>query len=179
MAMISTWAFVLLVLASLVSCQRPSFAGFRPIGYPAVEKPSNDDLGNRFGEDGQPLPLPVEANGDRDLVNRISKLPVDKQPFWYINWKALEENRRNPQTYELRPNVFVDPLASNAAANQANTFNQGSSTINQAVPTTAPVNTQATNDLNSRFNTDSSQSSQSQEQQYYQYVGSRNTHRHY
>ncbi|VVC90354.1 unnamed protein product [Leptidea sinapis] len=72
-------------------------------------------FGAGFGDDGQPLPLPIEAKGDRDLVDRISKLPIDKQPFWYINWKALEENRRNPQTYELRPNPFLpsQPVRSN------------------------------------------------------------------
>lgn len=59
----------------------------------------------RFGED---LVLPIEAKGDRDLVERISKLPIDQQPFWYINWKALEEQRKNPQTYQERPNSFVD-----------------------------------------------------------------------
>ncbi|CAH2043436.1 unnamed protein product, partial [Iphiclides podalirius] len=75
---------------------------------------SNSGLGNRFGdEQGTTQRLPLEALGDRNLVNRLSRLPVDKQPFWFINWRAYEENRMRPQTYEQRPNVFVDPIPSN------------------------------------------------------------------
>lgn len=54
--------------------------------------------------------MPIEANGDRDLIDRLSKLPIDKQPFWFINWQALEEHRKNPQSYPQRPNVFVDTI---------------------------------------------------------------------
>lgn len=49
--------------------------------------------------------------GNRDLVERIKKLPADKQPFWFLNWQALEAHRQNPQTYELKPNVFIDGSA--------------------------------------------------------------------
>lgn len=78
--------------------------------------------------------LPIEANGDRDLVDRLSKLPIDNQPFWLINWQALEAHRENPQTYPQKPNPFLDPpqstgnlgnsnLANSASVNSGNTGN--------------------------------------------------------
>lgn len=54
--------------------------------------------------------LPIEALGDRNLVDRLSQLPKDKQPFWLLNWQALEEHRKNPQTYPQRPSHFNQPL---------------------------------------------------------------------
>lgn len=52
--------------------------------------------------------LPIEALGDRELVNRLGKLPEDKQPFWFLNWQALEDFRKQPQSFELRPSVFAE-----------------------------------------------------------------------
>lgn len=40
-----------------------------------------------------PADLPVDARGDIDLVNRIKTWPRDKQPFWYINWQAIQAHR--------------------------------------------------------------------------------------
>jgi len=37
--------------------------------------------------------LPIDAHGDIDLVNRIKTWPRDKQPFWYINWQAIQNHR--------------------------------------------------------------------------------------
>lgn len=65
----------------------------------------------RFGE-GTTERLPIEANGDRDLVDRLSKLPIDQQPFWFINWQALEANRQKPQSYPQRPSSFIDNIPS-------------------------------------------------------------------
>ncbi|KAJ2945541.1 hypothetical protein O0L34_g360 [Tuta absoluta] len=94
--------------------QRPSYAGLSPIGYPTYQPPTTtqnpNDLGNRFGDDNAPttttMRLPVEALGDRDLINRLSQLPVDQQPFWFINWQALENDRKQPHTYAQRPAGF-------------------------------------------------------------------------
>lgn len=44
------------------------------------------------------------------MVDRLSKLPKDQQPFWLLNWQALEEQRKNPQTYPQRPSHFNQPL---------------------------------------------------------------------
>lgn len=95
---------ILLVLTviAVVKSQRPFYAGLSPIGIPAVEQ---DLLANRFGEDE---PLPIEARGDRNLINRLEKMPVDNQPFWYLNWKKYDELRRNPQTYPQRQSPFAE-----------------------------------------------------------------------
>lgn len=74
-----------------------------------------------FG-DGTPERLPIEANGDRDLVDRLSKLPIDKQPFWFINWQAYEQHRKDPQTYPQRPNAFVDPIQNSNSGSAENGF---------------------------------------------------------
>ncbi|KYN43915.1 Translation initiation factor IF-2, partial [Trachymyrmex septentrionalis] len=62
-------------------------------------------LGNRIGEESaaaatpslsttiNPADLPVDAHGDIDLINRIKTWPRDKQPFWYINWQAIQAHR--------------------------------------------------------------------------------------
>lgn len=57
--------------------------------------------------------LPLEALGDKDLVDRLSKLPKDKQPFWLLNSQALDDQRKNPQTYPQRPSQFSESLNPN------------------------------------------------------------------
>lgn len=94
---------ILATLFVLSASQRPFYAGLRPIGYPEAE--TNNILANRFGED---VPGPIEARGDGDLVNRLNKQPVDKRPFWLLNWQAYDELRNKTQTWPLRPNSFVD-----------------------------------------------------------------------
>ncbi|CAH2092783.1 unnamed protein product [Euphydryas editha] len=86
----------------VLQAQRPFYAGKRPIGYPEIE--SNVEA-NQFGENGN---LPIEANGDWNLIKRLSELPEDKQPFWFLNWKQYDDLRKNPQTYPLRPNNFAN-----------------------------------------------------------------------
>ncbi|ALC45231.1 CG14567 [Drosophila busckii] len=44
--------------------------------------------------------LPIDAHGDRNLVNHISQLPADNQPFWFLNYQAIEALRNNS-----KPNV--------------------------------------------------------------------------
>ncbi|GBP39897.1 hypothetical protein EVAR_83032_1 [Eumeta japonica] len=97
------------LLAGACYAQRSPYAGRQPIGYPQMDTTPASVLQDRFGtgESATTQRLPVEALGDRELVDRISKLPVDQQPFWYINWQALEQNRKNPQTYQPNPNPFA------------------------------------------------------------------------
>lgn len=124
--------FCFIVCLSCVTAQRPFFAGSKPIGYPELIDKTTEGLGNRFGdENGTTQRLPIEANGDRDLVDRLSKLPIDKQPFWFINWKAYEEHRRNPQTYPQKPNVFLDN-AQSSNGNNSNLNNPSASNLNPA-----------------------------------------------
>lgn len=95
-------ALLLTLCCMVIQAQRPFYAGIRPIGYP--ESPSNA-LSNRFGEDAN---FPVEAKGDGNLINRLNALPIDKQPFWYLNWRQYDALRKYPQTYPVRPNVFAN-----------------------------------------------------------------------
>lgn len=92
-----------------------------------------------------------------DLVNRISKLPVDKQPFWYINWKALEENRKHPQKYDQRPNVFIDQSSNTANRTAAADRNQNIDFNNQNILNRTQESSQTADGLNSKFNTDQPQ----------------------
>lgn len=91
-----------LALVYIVKAQRPFYAGFRAIGYPQVE--SNNILANRFGESAD---APIEARGDGNLLRRLNAMPIDSQPFWYLNWRQYENLRRNPQTYQVRPSFFA------------------------------------------------------------------------
>ncbi|KAM0726677.1 hypothetical protein ACS0PU_007861 [Formica fusca] len=73
-------------------------------------------LGNRIGGNTAPsatttiipFDLPVDAHGDVDLVNRIKTWPRDKQPFWYINWQAIQAHRGDAnnvaQPTQMQPN---------------------------------------------------------------------------
>nr|XP_026495781.1 uncharacterized protein LOC113400441 [Vanessa tameamea] len=92
---------VVALFCVVAQAQRPFYAGLRPIGYPAAE---SNPLANRFGEDSD---VPIEARGDGNLINRLDAMPVDKQPFWYLNWRQYDEVRKNPQTYPVRPSVFA------------------------------------------------------------------------
>ncbi|XP_047991984.1 carboxylesterase 1E [Leguminivora glycinivorella] len=139
-----------LLTVHIITCQRGSFAGKRPIGYPELLNRTTttvDPLGNRFGAgDSTTERLPVEANGDRDLVDRISKWPIDKQPFWYLNWKALEEQRKNPQTFAQRPSQFAETPNFNTGTPNSNAGTQNSNAGTQNSNAGA---------LNSRFGTNS------------------------
>lgn len=93
---------LLLTLVYMVQAQRPSYAGFRAIGFPQIE---SNGLTNRFSESED---APIEAGGDRNLINRLNTMPVDNQPFWYLNWRQYDALRRNPQSYTIRPSFFAD-----------------------------------------------------------------------
>lgn len=99
----------LVSICAAVSAQRPSYAGFNPIGVPQLASRFKDNstststtttesnLANRIGADETTtVKLPVDARGDADLVNRISQWPRENQPFWLINAEHIEKHR-NPQ----------------------------------------------------------------------------------
>ncbi|EDW72662.2 uncharacterized protein Dwil_GK17123 [Drosophila willistoni] len=44
--------------------------------------------------------LPIDAHGDRELINHLNQLPVEQRPFWLINYEAIEALRNSS-----RPNV--------------------------------------------------------------------------
>ncbi|XP_046969451.1 uncharacterized protein LOC124536854 [Vanessa cardui] len=157
----STSHFILFsALIVICGSQRSPYAGRRPIGFPVIETTTlanaqNDTLGNRFDtpENATTQRLPIEALGDRDLVNRLGQFPQDKQPFWFINWQALEQQRQKPQSYPLRPSSF----AANAVIPvQTVQTNQVSTRTNQIFTNTNQVLTQ-TNQASTQTNQSSAQ----------------------
>lgn len=97
----------------MISAQRPSFAGSKPIGIPDLasrfktEAPASAsgtnsangvDVANRLGDgDKSTTPsIPIEANGDADLVNRVKTWPRENQPFWYINQQHVDKHLNRP-----------------------------------------------------------------------------------
>lgn len=99
-----TIVVVLALMASLAESQRPFYAGLRPIGYPAMKTDTIEQLSNRFGEDEN---VPIEAKGDRRLVNTIEQMPIDNRPFWYINAEQYDALRKQPQTWPQKTNNFI------------------------------------------------------------------------
>ncbi|CAH2229216.1 jg2620 [Pararge aegeria aegeria] len=94
-------ALALTAFAVLTNAQRPFYAGLRPIGYPAL---ATESISNRFGETAD---VPIEVRGDGNLINRLDQLPAANQPFWYLNWRFYDAQRKNPQTYPQRPSSFA------------------------------------------------------------------------
>ncbi|CAH0589131.1 unnamed protein product [Chrysodeixis includens] len=97
----STKTFIFLLAIVPCFCQRPFYAGLRPIGFPAS---SSAGLSNRF-ENG---PIPAELNGDREYASRLNSLPKENQPFFFVNRDQVANNLNNPQTYPLRSRGFND-----------------------------------------------------------------------
>ena len=80
---------------------KPNIFSIEIIGeYPT----QSNDIANRFGDDANSLPLPVDALGDAQLVNDLSRLPPEQQPFWLLNYQIIERHRNQPQ-------VFIQPVS--------------------------------------------------------------------
>ena len=102
----------------LAQSQRPPYAGSGNRVYPQVlpqyieEQATASGVGNRINNENDsssvalgsvpvrtittstiPPDLPVDALGDVNLVNRIKTWPKEKQPFWFLNWQQIQENR--------------------------------------------------------------------------------------
>ncbi|XP_055908103.1 uncharacterized protein LOC129942954 [Eupeodes corollae] len=61
---------------------------------------SPTDISNRNGSNGgsnqgstETSRLPLDAHGDQQLIDHLSRLPIDNQPFWFINYQAIEAHR--------------------------------------------------------------------------------------
>ncbi|XP_030375528.1 uncharacterized protein LOC115624820 [Scaptodrosophila lebanonensis] len=56
------------------------------------------------------VPLPIDAHNDLEFVNHLNRLPIDKQPFWFINYQAIEaqrnSSRANVNALETRGSFF-------------------------------------------------------------------------
>ncbi|CAB3253209.1 unnamed protein product [Arctia plantaginis] len=88
--------FILVIVPSY--CQRPSFAGNRPIGYPVIESGFEDDLGFET--------LPAQLNGNSEYAKQLDSLPVENQPFFYVNKEHVAAYLKNPQVYPQRPSGY-------------------------------------------------------------------------
>ncbi|KAJ8714973.1 hypothetical protein PYW08_004954 [Mythimna loreyi] len=93
-------ALIFLLVIVPCFCQRPFYAGIRPIGFPNT--PVTPGKFTKFSN----LPIPAQLNGDRDYADRLDALPKDKQPFFFLNKEHVAANLANPQTYPLRPSSF-------------------------------------------------------------------------
>lgn len=98
------------IMVSVAMAQRSPYAGSRPSGYkdrfkPTVAAAANNQIGNRFGEEnsasgnlvGAPVVtqrIPIDLWNDRAGYDILSRYPVDKQPFWLLNYQAIEAHRQ-------------------------------------------------------------------------------------
>lgn len=41
----------------------------------------------------QPSGVPLDAHGDQLLIDQLNRTPIDKRPFWFINYQAIEAQR--------------------------------------------------------------------------------------
>ncbi|XP_063706049.1 uncharacterized protein LOC134835115 [Culicoides brevitarsis] len=83
-------SLLLVIGVPLIFAQRGSYAGSRSQGY--KDRYRQPEMRVSDSTD----PIPVNAHGDRGLVDRIALMPRENQPFWYINAKALEAQRQSP-----------------------------------------------------------------------------------
>lgn len=102
-----TIPLIIVAFATISNAQRPFYAGTRGTAYNngLVIPPQQAPLDSRFGEENDQIPtnqqgvstqrIPVEANGDKTLVDILKRRPIDQQPFWLINWMAIEAQKNN------------------------------------------------------------------------------------
>ena len=96
----STTALFFILAIVPCFCQRPFYAGIRPVGFPTL--PVNTGLLDRF----QNEPIPAQLNGDRITASQLFALPVENQPFYFVNRDQIAALLANPPTYPLRPSTF-------------------------------------------------------------------------
>lgn len=83
-------------VGSAIPATSPTFAAASPTfssSIPAASSPNPVSSTT-------PSRLPVDAHGDQEWVNHLSSLPVENQPFWFVNYQAIEAHRNSS-----RPNV--------------------------------------------------------------------------
>lgn len=101
----------------MATAQRGHYAGVsRPSGYKDRFSPNNlntadTQVVDRFGGNGSTnnngvttttQRLPHGAQGDVFAFNRLSQLPLDRQPFWLINYQAIEAQKGTPDAFPTR-----------------------------------------------------------------------------
>lgn len=88
--------FVLVIVPNF--CQRPSFAGNRPIGYPVIEIGLADNEGLAT--------LPAQLNSDQEYTKYLMSLQKENQPFLFQNKEHTADFIKNPQSYPQRPSGY-------------------------------------------------------------------------
>ncbi|XP_055384341.1 uncharacterized protein LOC129614000 [Condylostylus longicornis] len=95
-------------------------------------------LGDRFNNDSNSIPnrlpinsnqlqlnmnnvesttrLPYDALGNKDIVDRLNRLPFDQRPFWLINAAAIE-NHRNQSQSRLTNETIVNQQTTESLTN--------------------------------------------------------------
>ncbi|XP_028171049.1 uncharacterized protein LOC114360522 [Ostrinia furnacalis] len=108
---------ILLSIASLCFCQRPFYAGKRPIGFPEIITDGNaNNIGSSETKPSHEKPsyerpsLPPQLKGDQGYADILSHQTLDHQPFWFINKQQYDEFRKHPKTYPQRPSYFNDHI---------------------------------------------------------------------
>ncbi|KAK9758484.1 hypothetical protein QE152_g365 [Popillia japonica] len=104
----------LLPIIATTMSQRPPYAGSRPIGVPELHNRFRTEetasttpvpLGNRLGEGSNNQianeKIPVDALGDRELVDRLQQWPRENQPFWLLNAEAIEAHRQRQPSVDV------------------------------------------------------------------------------
>ncbi|KAK5645775.1 hypothetical protein RI129_004239 [Pyrocoelia pectoralis] len=95
--------FIPLVLVIVVSGQRPSYLAGHT-SYPGLayrfrtrESSSSSSFGNGLGEERDTTRnIPIDARGEKELVDRLNSWPQKNRPFWLVNSKAIEAARNRP-----------------------------------------------------------------------------------
>lgn len=104
------WTFLVMVVVGCNGQNRPFYAA-RPQQYPTLLSRFGDtesSLSNRVGESEAPTPRPIIYVGgsvvDQDLIDRVATWPRDKQPFWFVNNQAIQNQVQNsPSMSNLPP----------------------------------------------------------------------------
>lgn len=97
------------MLFAVALAQRSPYAGSRPSGYKDRFKPTPaalpNEIGSRFGNEnsgsssGNQIPVstqrvPIDYAHDRVEYDILSAYPVDRQPFWLVNYQTIEAHRQ-------------------------------------------------------------------------------------
>ena len=109
-------SLIVSLLVAVALAQRSPYAGVRPSGYKDRFRPTaaagENEIGNRFcSETNQAVPasgnlvaagnapatstqrLPLQFLHDREGFDIYNHYPVDRQPFWLLNYQTIEAQR--------------------------------------------------------------------------------------
>lgn len=59
------------------------------------ENNKNNNFLNNDGGSTKTANIPIDIKGDTVLLNLLNSMPREKQPFWFINHRAIEAHRNS------------------------------------------------------------------------------------